>query len=205
MELKLHLKVPSGCSVSVHLTWKLKLDSGHSVSLSGVELVSSVSSSLSLESSCTFCGAVMQVLYVSVLAVKTLMRLRSRCMVHHMVLVSYWCIGVLCPSVVSVSRVEMIVMLLCSGPAGLVILLIRARMSASMESTRSPACVYLFLAMAALFVIVFAMRCCCFGIVVPRLGAQGMGSFDWSVHKKCSAARHQIMCASLMSRLSMAV
>ena len=96
-------------------------------------------------------------------------------------------------------------MLLCSGPNGLVILLIRARMSASMDSTRSPACVYLFLAIAALFVMVLAMRFCCLGTVVPRLGAQGMGSFDWSVHKKFSAARHQIRCASFMSLLSMAL
>ena len=97
-------------------------------------------------------------------------------------------------------------MFLCSGPTCLVILLIRARMSASMDNTRSPACVYLFLAMAALFVIVLAMRCCCcLGMVVPRLGAQGMGSFDWSVHRKFSAARHQIQCASFMSLLSMAL
>ena len=90
MELRVHLNVPVGCSASVRLIWKSNLDSGHSVSLTGVVQVSSVSSSLSLESSCLLCGAVVSALYVYVLDAKSLMRLRSLYMVHHVVLMSYW-------------------------------------------------------------------------------------------------------------------
>ena len=60
----------------------------------------------------------------------------------------------------------------------LVILFMRARMSASMDTTFSPAWVYWFLAMAAVFVIVLDILCCILGMVVPRLGPSGIGSLD---------------------------